>query len=205
MNQFTEDYFERGVACGLSCYENYRWMPELTIPMCERLAQHLRIERTDLILDFGCAKGYVVRAFRELGFRAYGVDISEYAIDSADVNTRPFLYLVGDKAAKLDVDWTICKDVLEHLSETQLADTLRHFREHTRSLFVAVPLGNNGAYTIPEMEKDVTHQIRRPLWWWASQIEAAGFRIESSDFTMRGVKENWTRKYPMGNGFIVAR
>jgi hypothetical protein len=51
MNAFTKDYYENGRACGLSCYENYRWLPELTIPMCERLIAQLHHLAVDLDLD----------------------------------------------------------------------------------------------------------------------------------------------------------
>lgn len=202
---FTEDYYERGVECCLSCYENYRWLPELTIPMCERLIEHLGIEKHECILDFGCAKGYMVRAFRMLGYRAAGVDISPYAIAQADAETRQYLYLAGDKFAKLDADWTICKDVLEHLDEVECLAALRHIRGHSKKLFVAVPLGNNGVYTIPEMEKDITHKIRRPAWWWSAICEEAGWKVSSNTFSMRGVKENWTRAHPFGNSFIICQ
>lgn len=205
MHKFTEDYYERGRESGLSCYQSYRWLPDLTVPMCERLVEHLGIQKNECILDFGCAKGFVVRAFRELGYRCHGVDISEYAIEQADKWTRPYLYIASEgKHLKLDADWTICKDVLEHISEEDLPATLAHIRAHTKKLFIAVPLGNNGQYTIPEMELDVTHQIRRPLWWWSTKCEEAGFRIIQSGFEMRGIKENWTRKSKFGNGFIQA-
>ena len=61
-NVFDEDYFERGVQLGISGYTNYRWIPELTLPLCETMARYLGISKDDRILDFGCAKGYIVRA-----------------------------------------------------------------------------------------------------------------------------------------------
>ena len=43
------------------------------------------------VLDVGCAKGYLVRALRERGVDARGIDVSEYAVERADRETRPFL------------------------------------------------------------------------------------------------------------------
>jgi 2-polyprenyl-3-methyl-5-hydroxy-6-metoxy-1,4-benzoquinol methylase len=213
MNQFTEDYYEHGKEKHLSLYEHYRWLPELTIPMAERIVATCGIEKTDQILDFGCAKGYLVKALRQLGYLAWGTDISEYALSQADKETDPYLF--GPKTMEVCstpmgsgrfFQWVICKDVLEHIEEHDLAKTLAGLRRTTANIFIAVPLGNNGAYTIPDMELDVTHRIRRPLWWWTAQIEAAGFnqKVEST-FSMRGIKENWTRKWPFGNGFIIAK
>lgn len=202
MTEFNEDYYERGIETGLSCYQNYRWLPELTIPMAEAIVRNLGLTRTDGILDFGCAKGYLVKALRDMGFLAYGCDVSDYALGAAPEDVKKYLC---KGMPPRNSDWIICKDVLEHIPEKELPELLKQFRRHTEYLFVVVPLGNNGEYTIPEMELDVTHRIRRPLWWWAGEIEAAGFKSLTSSFAMKGIKENWTRRYQFGNGFIVAK
>ena len=67
---YDADYFLRGKQTGRSLYENYRWLPDLTIPMVAAMIRHLGIKPDDKILDFGCARGYVVKAFREMGYRA---------------------------------------------------------------------------------------------------------------------------------------
>lgn len=200
---FDADYFERGSELGLSCYTNYRWLPDLTIPMCVALEKALGFEKNDKILDFGCAKGYVVKALRHLGYDVQGCDISEYAIASADEETRPYLSLFEVSEMVPGYDWILAKDVLEHMDEAECLTTLREIRGATANLFVAVPLGDGHKYTIPEMEKDVTHKIRQPLWWWSGLMEEAGFKVKSATFSMPGVKENWTRKYPFGNGFLI--
>ncbi len=82
--EFDRDYFERGIASGKSLYENYRWIPELTIPMAMTYIDTLGLKKEDRILDFGCAKGYVVKALRMLHRKAWGCDVSDYAIESSD-------------------------------------------------------------------------------------------------------------------------
>ena len=32
-DKFNEDYYERGLSLGVSGYTNYRWIPELTMPL----------------------------------------------------------------------------------------------------------------------------------------------------------------------------
>src|SRR5436305_1382867 len=82
--QYDEDYFLRGKESGKSLYSDYRWLPELTIPMVCAMIRHLGIGPDDTVLDFGCARGYVVKAFQELGYIAYGYDTSEWAVQNAD-------------------------------------------------------------------------------------------------------------------------
>ena len=55
---FDENYYERGAETGKSLYSHYRWMPELTIPMCHHIAKYLELKETDKVLDFGCAKDF---------------------------------------------------------------------------------------------------------------------------------------------------
>ena len=91
--EYDEDYFENGIKTGKSCYENYRWLPELTIPMAMTIIDLLKIQRFETVLDFGCAKGYLVKAFKLLYRNAFGVDASPYAIANCDseVANRCFL------------------------------------------------------------------------------------------------------------------
>lgn len=205
---FDRDYYENGIATGKSCYVDYRWLPDLTIPMAHALVTQLGIKRTDEICDFGCAKGYLVKALAMLGHpKVYGVDISEYAIANADeaVKHRCFLSTPGVRAIGGVSEWIIAKDVLEHICDDELDSILNDFRLHSENLFVAVPLGDGEKFVIPEMEKDVTHRIRRPLVWWIKALHEAGFQSVTASYTMPGIKENWTTRYPRGNGFLIAK
>lgn len=206
-DQFDRDYFENGIAAGVSCYTNYRWLPELTVPMARAIARHMLLTREELVLDFGCAKGYLVKALRQDGFLAYGADISPYAISQADEGVRNLLSLVAPgEVPRGSWDCIIAKDVLEHATEDDLPNILRAFHRSGARLFVVVPLGDgNGRYVIPEMEKDVTHRIRQPAEWWAHRIYEAGYSFVWTDYALPGIKENWTTRYPEGNGFFTAQ
>ena len=46
------------------------------------------------VLDVGCAKGFMVKALREQGIEAWGVDVSEYALSTAPEDIRGHLYRV---------------------------------------------------------------------------------------------------------------
>ena len=81
---FNEDYYERGAETGKSLYSHYRWMPELTIPMAHHIAKYMDLHESEKVLDFGCAKGFTVKALRLLGYKAFGVDVSQYAFDEMD-------------------------------------------------------------------------------------------------------------------------
>jgi len=46
------------------------------------------------VLDVGCAKGFLVKAFRDQGIEAWGVDVSKYALAAAPEEVKNYLYEV---------------------------------------------------------------------------------------------------------------
>tara|TARA_R110000824_G_scaffold118226_9_gene270426 strand:- start:2451 stop:3083 length:633 start_codon:yes stop_codon:yes gene_type:complete len=208
MINYNEDYFERGIVSGVSLYTNYRWIPELTIPMCSDLVHQLDIPYGASILDYGCAKGYSVKALRLLHRESYGVDISEYAIKNCASDVKDFVKLLeeneeipvlhdGDK-----YDWCFAKDVLEHIPYENLSNCLKNIRKVCNKMFVAVPLGDGETYFCETFELDKTHIIREPLGWWKERLSDAGFKVEEAKYHMKYIKENYAQ-YEKGNGFFV--
>jgi cyclopropane fatty-acyl-phospholipid synthase-like methyltransferase len=210
MNKYNLDYFENGIIKGVSGYMNYRWMPELTIRMAFYLINELKINANETVLDFGCAKGFLVKALRILDIKACGVDISDYAIEHVDSDVRHFCkkiqgvednYLYSEK-----YDWLIAKDVFEHLEFKELDFILKNSKENFKNMFIAVPLAfhdDDGKYIISEYDKDVTHIIRKSFSWWENKFKEHGWIIKTSSKLFKGIKENWTKDFPEGNGFFV--
>jgi SAM-dependent methyltransferase len=203
MNKYNEDYYERGVQLGISGYTNYRWLPQLTIPMCEKIAGYLCIPKHKRILDFGCAKGYLVKGFQELGYQCDGTDISEYALSQAhpDIKNSLFLYSLDNIFGRW-YDTVIAKDVFEHIEPEHLSKVLLALGTITDRIFCAVPLGDEGKYFIPEYEGDITHIIRQPKDWWVEHFNKSGWKTQFFSYLLDGVKDNWSH-YPKGNGFFI--
>jgi cyclopropane fatty-acyl-phospholipid synthase-like methyltransferase len=196
---YDADYYLRGKQTGKSLYENYRWMPELTKPMMCSMVSHLGIEPDDTILDFGCARGYTVRAFREAGYNAWGCDQSQWAINNCDKTVEDFLY--WGKVIYMEFDWIIAKDVLEHIED--ISYTMEWLKTAGKGIFAIVPLAHSKEYDVPEYEKDITHIHRRPLSWWVSQFHQPGWSVEAR-YRVKGIKDNYSQ-FPTGNGFITCR
>lgn len=207
---FDEEYYLRGKESGKSLYEDYRWLPNLTLTMVRRICEHLDIDKGERVLDFGCARGYVVRAFSELGYEAYGVDISQWAIENCDETVKTRVAVASPITKDLiGHDWVIAKDVLEHIPENEIMPQLAGFASFARrGVFIVVPLSEeiDEPYVVPDYEKDITHQIRWPMITWVSAIEATFGHGWSVQFQYRldGVKDNYAG-WPKGNGFITAR
>ena len=202
-NVYNHDYFERGAEAGVSLYSNYRWIPELTLPLCHHLVKELNI-KNEKILDFGCAKGYVVKGLRMLGYKSYGVDLSTYAISKASNDTKKFLKLIKPyQKLKNKFDIILAKDVLEHIPYNKINTQLKIFRNATKKIFILVPLGNGKKYYIKSMEMDKTHIIREDLRWWKNALINSGFKIEKCTYNLGPFKKNW-QFHKRGNGLIIA-
>ena len=210
-NKYDENYYENGVQLGISGYTNYRWIPQRTIPTCKNMAETLNIKENDILLDFGCAKGFIVKALNILGYNCYGVDVSEYAIKNADLQIRNkvFLYsdisiyrLILEKYKKEKFDLVISKDVFEHIPYNDIDSVIKEIRQITKRLFVVVPLAKNKEYVVPNYEADITHIIREDLFWWINKLESCGFEVLYSSYKMNGIKDNWSH-YEKGNGFFI--
>ena len=201
---YDSDYYERGRSTGKGWYENYRWMPMRSFREAFGFIDALGLGVNDCVLDFGCAKGFLVRALRELGINANGCDISNYALqlaprgcwNCADKNA------VDKKAGKYT--HIICKDVFEHLTESQLIDTLKILGTLAPIIMCVVPLGDNGVYRIPLYHYEATHLIAENEAWWQRSFDCGGWEVRMRAYRIQGIKDNWIH-YPNGNGFYLLR
>jgi len=211
---FDEDYYIRGKESGKSLYERYRWLPELTLPFARRIADYLNIDEDDTICDFGCARGYLVKAFKQLGYRAFGFDVSDWAIKNVDQEVAGRCWLIHKgttgvtnfEASSKKFDFVIAKDVLEHICDEELTRTIDTLMSKARkAVFVVVPLSpkDGEPYVVPEYEQDATHVQRRTLGWWVKTLTRPGFCV-SACHLVPGIKQNYAH-YHEGNGFITCR
>ncbi len=201
--RYNEEYFERGLSSGKSGYQDYRWMPERTIKFAHKIAKELGLREGDEVLDFGCAKGFLVKAFRILDINAWGCDISKYAIDEADKEVRPYCNLIEKGKIPFEGPFrhVIAKDVFEHLTEEGLERTLNEFARVSSRVFSITPLGDGKRFVIPQYESDVTHILRQPREWWESKFESNGWEIDKFSYKILGMKDNWAQ-YEKGNAFF---
>jgi SAM-dependent methyltransferase len=165
-NLYDKDYFENGIKTGKSCYENYRWLPELTVPMAKVIIDKLSIKKEHKILDFGCAKGTLVKALQELGYCCEGVNCSEYAINNAVCGD---CYLIeSPQEIEEGYDYIIAKDVFEHLEDP--LETLEILSAKSKGIFIVVPLGENGKYFDRRNNKDKTHITCERIDYWVNLL-----------------------------------
>jgi len=201
---YDQDYYERGLETGKSCYQNYRWIPELTIPMAMAIIDYLDIKPNQKILDYGCAKGFLVKAFRWLRREAWGVDVSEYALSNCDSEVQEYCLSPADYdyfGPDL-VDVVIAKDVFEHISLTVLSDIVS---ERDCLIFAVIPLGDNGTYRAPANNMDPTHITCMDEDEWKAFFNHHNLIVEQFTFKVDGIKDSYYDQYPTAHGFFTLR
>lgn len=169
---YDEDYYMNGIATGKSNYENYRWLPELTLPMAANIKRYLGIKDGEKVLDFGCARGFVVKALRMLNVDAYGYDISKWPIENCDPEVKDFVSNEIN-SDPMTYDYVIIKDVLEHIPVGELEAIIpKLIRSTKKCIFITVPLTDeSGRYICPRDEEDPSHVIRWTLPAWINFLQ----------------------------------
>ena len=210
---FDEDYFIKGKLSGKSLYENYRWLPHLTKPMAKALIRFNNLQKTAKVLDFGCARGFLVRALTEEGIETYGTDISEYAIANSDPLIRDKLSLFTKNTFEPNlnrkkyggIDLMIAKDVFEHIHPKDLYEILASAATFIKRAYILVPLGDKGKYRIGDYENDASHVIAENEKWWEDLFKACGFFVEQFRYRVDGIKEQALPLHPEGNGHFILK
>lgn len=186
---YDADYFENGKSSGKGWLENYRWMPRRSFKEALGIIDYLKLDEKSYVLDVGCAKGFIVRALRELEIKADGCDISDYALSFAPEgcwNCKSWV-----EHYNFGYTHIIIKDVLEHLTVKQMEEMLQTFKNVADTILCVIPMGDDGTYRIPEYHMEISHIIAENEKWWEEKFVKNGWKIVKSSPHINGLKDNW--------------
>lgn len=170
---YGKDFFDAGRK-EPGVFECYSW--EHFYPESKELATRVKGQFNPAkVLDLGCAKGFLVYAFAEMGIDAYGVDTSDYAISSAPLEIRPYLYQVDLNKDTLPFeaekfDFVTFLGTIEYLYDPKLA-----IQEVSRILRHGGRL-----YLTTIYERDPEDKIRINIHskaFWIREFQSNGFKF----------------------------
>ena len=94
--KFGKEYFDGDRCYG---YGGYSYQPRFWQPVIPTFLEHFCLTQQSSVLDVGCAKGFMLHdlSLAVPGIRLSGVDISEYAIENAMEDMKPFLSIGNAK------------------------------------------------------------------------------------------------------------
>lgn len=123
--KFDKDYFDGDRKYG---YGGYRYDGRWRV-VAEEMTRHYGLQAGGRILDVGCAKGFLLYEFTQIlpAVRVAGIDISQYAIDNAMEEVKPFLRVGNATALPFEshsFDFVVSVNTLHNLCNYELHQAL---------------------------------------------------------------------------------
>jgi hypothetical protein len=154
-------YFATG--CGRPYQRDAEWL-RFFGAIADRIVSDIQ---PGTVLDAGCAWGFLVEALRQRDVEAFGVDISDYAMQNVHPEVQPYCW-IGSVAEPFPqkYDLIVCIEVLEHLPQAQAEQAVQNFCLHSDSvLFSSTPFDY----------KEATHFNVQLPEYWAELFARQGF------------------------------
>jgi SAM-dependent methyltransferase len=119
------------------------------------------------VLDAGCAMGFLVEALHERGVDAWGVDVSEYAIERVDpsVADRCSVASLSEPLGRR-YDLIACIEVIEHIPAAEAEKVLANLCQASDRLLLS---------TTPDHFGEPSHLNVQPPEAWSAMLAAQGF------------------------------
>jgi glycosyltransferase involved in cell wall biosynthesis/2-polyprenyl-3-methyl-5-hydroxy-6-metoxy-1,4-benzoquinol methylase len=176
---YDEGYFESGAKSNWQ--HGYSWAQFQTLFRDTAKFLSDMFSEAESFLDAGCAKGFLVRALRELGKEAHGFDHSRYAIAQVDESTRSFVQQAGvdDVTFAREFDVLTAFSIFESLTEAQALAFLSRARASTRQAIVATIScfeSEAEASFFNKEDFDLSHITIKSREWWHELFLRAGWR-----------------------------
>ena len=171
MPKFEEDYFKN------LNYSNYLERYERYVKTAEEIYFYFSklglIDKNYKILDYGCGVGFLIKAFKKIGFKKiYGFDISSWAKKYAKkLNCR----IVNKTDGKYDMG--IFLDVLEHMTDKEIKNVFK--KTKFDKLLLRIPCSeepNSKKFYLKISRIDKTHINCKTKNEWINLFKSFGYK-----------------------------
>lgn len=139
---FGYDYFDNN-NLGIG-YGSYNYDGRFKEPV-KSLVNYYNLSKNSKILEIGCAKGYILKEFYDLGMNVYGLDFSKYAVKHAHskVKHRILNWNITKGTTYLNhfFDFIFCKETLPHIDLNKipkLINELNRIVKNKKNIFLEI-------------------------------------------------------------------
>lgn len=116
---FGEIYFDGDRKYGYGGYhKDDRWLP-----VAKDIIDYYKLHPDAVILDVGCAKGFLAEALCGLGMNAYGLDVSKYAVQNCSMDMVGRIHhgnILNLHFPDNSFDLVLCINVVHNIDEWML-------------------------------------------------------------------------------------
>lgn len=159
---FNAYYYAHG--CGELPYQR----DPVWLEMFGQIANHIvRDIQPKSVLDAGCALGFLVEELRKKDVEAFGVDVSEFAIENVHTDIKPYCWqgTITDPFPQ-EYDLIVTIEVLEHMSREQGEKAVANLCSYSDDILFS---------SSPFDYKEATHFNVQPPEYWVSVFARHGF------------------------------
>lgn len=152
-------------------------------------------------LDIGCAYGYVVELLRDLGYSAYGMDLSKFALTKGKRYGRDLILGSGEflPVGPSSFDLVTCFETLEHMHHPESMLAMIHTILKSRGVFLFSTVNPYPISTIIQFLTRVpnsTHPSVRSVHGWIETLKAFKLKVEGFEtFTLMPIPPLLFKKY----------
>lgn len=176
--KFDVEYFDGD---RLSGYGGYNYHPRFWTDTVRRFRDHYRLAPDARVLDVGCAKGFMLHDFKLLvpELRVAGVDVSDYALERARAEVRPFLQRASADALPFpdaSFDLVISINTIHNLSLDRCKHALREIQRVSGGrAFVTMDAWRNEAERDRLLKWNLTALTYMHVDDWRSVFDEVGY------------------------------
>jgi 2-polyprenyl-3-methyl-5-hydroxy-6-metoxy-1,4-benzoquinol methylase len=122
----------------------------------------------ETVLDVGCGIGMLVEALHRRGIKAYGFDVSEYALSLVPEEYREYVWQgkAQQDGSYRACDLIVCIEVVEHLFPSDADYAIGMMCRYASHVLFS---------SNPNDYHEATHVNTRPVEYWAQQFARYGF------------------------------
>lgn len=175
--RFSKEYFDGTRNQG---YGGYNYHPRFWQPVVKRIRNFYRLSSNSKVLDIGCGKGFMVYDFMQLvpGIIVSGIDISEYAIQNAMEDIKPFVQVGNAKKlpfADKSFDLVLAINTIHNLPLEDCFQALKELERVGKNKFII-----NDSYRTEEERQNLykwnlTAQTIFSIEGWKELFRLAGY------------------------------
>lgn len=152
------------------------------------------ILRAHTILDVGCATGMSIWVFRKLlGMKAFGVDISSYAVENSIKSTRQYIKCMNVQEEKLTAfkdkfDLVVSYDAIEHLETNKIEATMKNIFSVTNKAVFGIYVMDEPVSMIHNLLGIIhkTHFSEYTSSWWIDKLSSINLAATRLPFSRKG-------------------
>jgi glycosyltransferase involved in cell wall biosynthesis len=203
---YGEKYFLNAEGSNYGCGgfipydERYLERDRATIPIIRGVLREHGSELKSAIV-LGCARGYLIQAFKEQNVEAVGVDISEWAVENCAEGVEGHIFCgdVCDLSKWRDGEFTVAVafDIFEHITVPDLYKAIKESCRVAEWVLINLPINPDDETPDMSAEQDKSHVSVYSKTWWIQQFMAVGYEpVDVQEWTPRTLspKSRWSDK-----------